>query len=621
MSREAPEIDRLIEEGLTLYGQGNLDEALARWERALVIDPGNAQASSYVDYVRANYDLLTSDLGDSVGVANAPFGIADDEPEYQIEIQPGEIKPSDALPSSPESFDPHDEGWLFLDEETAQGGPVKTVKITDVTVELEAEEPPELSTPELPERPERPDAPEPVAPQRASSQPGVDFDAATREYDSQTLKGERLQSSPSPDEFGPDGTPGFGHPNDFQTPPGFGNQPTGVKQRDLGFVQPTAGKPPATTDLGLPSGPRPAPKASEPPPPPSDELTLEPETIARPKREDELHEELPTGQRSPLPQAQLVDEDDEDADDDDDLIASLPSPRPAPQVRQIAIETPLSGAKTKPPPTKNTTRDFPHQTRAPAVPAAKTKELTPAELAGAPSLGAANTQDFEVKTQERNRALDRTQDIPNMAQAARLAMSELGGNPLVSAPTRDLGLRDAPVPKRPAPTTKNPGEGTRADVVLPFDPIDARAAEIMDEVDDTAPAGAEAREDRTRRRITTLFEKAIQWTASDMERAVAAVDLALSEDPSSALAQKLIHRNRETIMGVFQAYLGDLQRTPQLARPLHELASAPISPRAAFLLSRIDGLLSIDEILDVCGMPRLEAYRYLCQLFLRGILR
>ena len=66
---------------------------------------------------------------------------------------------------------------------------------------------------------------------------------------------------------------------------------------------------------------------------------------------------------------------------------------------------------------------------------------------------------------------------------------------------------------------------------------------------------------------------------------------------------------------------GMLQRTPQLARPLHELASAPISPRAAFLLSRIDGLLSIDEILDVCGMPRLEAYRYLCQLFLRGILR
>ena len=74
-------------------------------------------------------------------------------------------------------------------------------------------------------------------------------------------------------------------------------------------------------------------------------------------------------------------------------------------------------------------------------------------------------------------------------------------------------------------------------------------------------------------------------------------------------------------MNAFQAFLGDLQRTPTLARPLHELASAPISPRAAFLLSRVDGTLSLDEILDVSGMPRMEAYRYLCQLLLRGILR
>ena len=82
-----------------------------------------------------------------------------------------------------------------------------------------------------------------------------------------------------------------------------------------------------------------------------------------------------------------------------------------------------------------------------------------------------------------------------------------------------------------------------------------------------------------------------------------------------------VHRHRDQMLNVYQAFLGDLQRQPMLARPLHELASAPISPRAAFLLSRIDGQLSMDELLDVSGMPRIEAYRYLCQLFLRGILR
>ncbi|HET9619818.1 MAG TPA: hypothetical protein VFP84_00530, partial [Kofleriaceae bacterium] len=204
-------------------------------------------------------------------------------------------------------------------------------------------------------------------------------------------------------------------------------------------------------------------------------------------------------------------------------------------------------------------------------------------------------------------------------------------DPMIFAPTRELGLRTE---KRPATEDEPTGEldaqkirgaaparQTSRPVLPGMDPIDARSAEILEEIDRAAPA-SETREDRTRRRITALLERATEWgRTGDVERSVAAVDLALSEDPNSALAQKLIHRNRDTIMNAFQGFLGDLQRTPSLARPLHELGSAPISPRAAFLLSRVDGTLSLDEILDVSGMPRLEAYRYLCQLFLRGILR
>src|SRR5688572_33297301 len=110
MAREVPEIDRLIEAGLTLYGQGNLEGALAQWERALAIDPENAQANSYVDYVRANYALLTNDANGEGTEEHSPFGIADDEPEYQIEIQPGEIKASMPSIGPPSSLEPTDEG-------------------------------------------------------------------------------------------------------------------------------------------------------------------------------------------------------------------------------------------------------------------------------------------------------------------------------------------------------------------------------------------------------------------------------------------------------------------------------------------------------------------------------
>jgi len=158
-------------------------------------------------------------------------------------------------------------------------------------------------------------------------------------------------------------------------------------------------------------------------------------------------------------------------------------------------------------------------------------------------------------------------------------------------------------------------------MVLSFDPIDARANEIMVEVDAGAAADEPA-EERTRRRMSALLERATRWNDDgEVDRAVAAVDLAMSEDPNSVFAQKLLTRNRDTIMAIFQSFIGDSQRQPHLTKPLHELQNAPISPRAAFLLSRIDGTLTIDELLDVSGMPRMEAYRYLCQLLLRGILR
>jgi hypothetical protein len=253
------------------------------------------------------------------------------------------------------------------------------------------------------------------------------------------------------------------------------------------------------------------------------------------------------------------------------------------------------------------------------------------------------------------RELDSQRDVPvSHAPTRDIASEERAQSlePLVSAPTRDLGLRpggrpmtsdsnlvdDEDMPTRQsdvrairdaafaseAPTiekTSAHGDATRQDVVLAVDPIMAQAAQILDDVDAGAPAG-ESGDDRTRRRIERLLDLASEWTnGGELDKAVNAVDLALAEDPNSALGQKLITRNKDRIMTLFQSYIGDLERMPQLARPLHELGNASINPRAAFLLSRIDGTLTVDELLDVSGMPRLEAYRHLCQLYLRGILR
>ncbi len=624
-SQEPLDLHRMIEEGLTLYGRGQLDAALEVWERVLAVDPANEQANSYVDYVRMNYDMLTRDSGDE---SVAPFGIADDEPEYQIEISEGELP--EQRPSAPMYMDPMDVGWMIEDDDgrrTPPGTSFDDARTGDEPLELvlEADEPPDDPPDDL-----LAGLPAPPAAKRAVTQnpDGVSFDDATREYDGPRGGRDRGNDFLAPDavtnEFTPEGTPGFGS-----------SQLTDVRRRDTGFVKPRHEPPELKMTLRTPEYPR---QAHEDP---TKETALQERATAFEQSYNslELDLDLPAGEHPPVSPIEP-----------DDLIASLPSPKPAHITRDLP--PPTVKPATLPPP--NVTRR-PSETggnvlpRPSAVqaaiesidldssgggdlglaafeappaedvsPTAKTRDLVPENLHISFSSPSASTRDFSEKP---------TKETPRPSEVQPAAPDPM---PIISAPTRELGLRQGRAPTEDEPTQMNKRirtapvasdpQGTKADIVLPFDPIDARATHILEEIDETAPAN-EAKEDRTRRRITTLLERATLWSSVDLERAVAAVDLALSEDPNSALAQKLIHRNRDAIMNVFQAYMGDLERQPELARPLHELGSAPISPRAAFLLSRVDGSLSLDEILDVSGMPRLEAYRYLAQLFLRGILR
>ena len=43
--------------------------------------------------------------------------------------------------------------------------------------------------------------------------------------------------------------------------------------------------------------------------------------------------------------------------------------------------------------------------------------------------------------------------------------------------------------------------------------------------------------------------------------------------------------------------------------------------RSGFLLSRVDGIATVEDVLDVCGMPRLEALKTLVDLIERGAIR
>jgi hypothetical protein len=149
---------------------------------------------------------------------------------------------------------------------------------------------------------------------------------------------------------------------------------------------------------------------------------------------------------------------------------------------------------------------------------------------------------------------------------------------------------------------------------------EATARQISAEVDDGAPDN-ETDAERTRRRVGAFVDRAeAAFKRGRHGVAVTALDLALDEKPDSAAAQKIVHRHRELMFKIYESYIGDDKAIPMVALPMHEIALQQLDSRSAFLLSRIDGTLTFEEILDVAGMSRLEAYRHLCKLLLRGIL-
>jgi hypothetical protein len=64
---------------------------------------------------------------------------------------------------------------------------------------------------------------------------------------------------------------------------------------------------------------------------------------------------------------------------------------------------------------------------------------------------------------------------------------------------------------------------------------------------------------------------------------------------------------------IYQSLIGPFDRVPHHGESIPDL-----DPRAAFLLSRIDGSITVDDLLDVSGMPRLEAMRVLALLIRHG---
>jgi hypothetical protein len=111
-------------------------------------------------------------------------------------------------------------------------------------------------------------------------------------------------------------------------------------------------------------------------------------------------------------------------------------------------------------------------------------------------------------------------------------------------------------------------------------------------------------------RCRTLFERA------KFEQAVAAAESALREGeraPPPGIAE-VIEPARPLFERVFAAYLGSLEQVPILAISEGVLTTQGLDHKAGFMLSLVDGMMTLEHLLDIAGMPRFEALRILASL-------
>ncbi len=110
------------------------------------------------------------------------------------------------------------------------------------------------------------------------------------------------------------------------------------------------------------------------------------------------------------------------------------------------------------------------------------------------------------------------------------------------------------------------------------------------------------------------------YDIGDYSGALELAEKILEESPDDAEATKCRDASRDVLMQMYESRIGSLDRTPVPSIDAAEVIWRNLDPAAGFVLSRIDGVMTFEDILDISGLPRFETFRILSQLLQDGII-
>jgi hypothetical protein len=115
-----------------------------------------------------------------------------------------------------------------------------------------------------------------------------------------------------------------------------------------------------------------------------------------------------------------------------------------------------------------------------------------------------------------------------------------------------------------------------------------------------------------------VHEMATRFAAKDYRSALVLAENILAAAPADADAKRCAADSRKYLAEKYLARLGGPTMVPRIVLGRAELRGLSLDHRAGFLLSSIDGVLSIEEIIDVSSMAELDALRLMFELAEQG---
>jgi tetratricopeptide (TPR) repeat protein len=152
--------------------------------------------------------------------------------------------------------------------------------------------------------------------------------------------------------------------------------------------------------------------------------------------------------------------------------------------------------------------------------------------------------------------------------------------------------------------------------VLARDPQHAEARDYLQAASgDAEPPAAGSRPARA----GLLAEAVGRLRGGDLQEGLGLLETLIHGEPNNLEAQALLELARGSLLRLYRARVGSGQAVPRIRISTKEVMKYNLPAAAGFLLSAIDGRISVDELIAVSGMDPFEALRALSNLLEAGI--